>query len=107
MPAEQGQPAAIAPSLAEAASGPAIDSILPAEPAASVADGPVAVIQADLAPQTKDVESTVDATAPAAATDAAAPAPPAGVADDHAGGVADRRRWSLARKLRDWLGLAA
>jgi 8-oxo-dGTP diphosphatase len=104
MPAEQGHPAAIAPSLAEAASGPAIDAILPAERAASVADEPVA---ADLAPQTEELESTVDATAPAAANDAATPAPPAGVADDHAGGVADRRRWSLARKLRDWLGLAA
>jgi len=85
---------------AQAQPEPVMDAIMAAEPAA--------VIQADLAPRTEGPESTVDATAPAAVIDAeAASAAAAGGTDDHADGVADGRRWSLARKLRDWLGLAA
>jgi len=106
VPAEPAQPAAIAPSLA---SEPVTDAIMAAEPAANVADEPAAVIEADVAPQAEDLEATVDAAAPGAIIDAEpAPAPPPAAADDDpAGGVADGRRWSLARKLRDWLGLAA
>jgi hypothetical protein len=95
MPAEQAQPE------------PATDASIAAEPAAVVADMPAAVIQADLPPQTEAPEATVDAAAPAAVIDAEpAPVSSAG-AVDRADGVVDSRRWSLARKLRDWLGLAA
>jgi 8-oxo-dGTP diphosphatase len=91
MPAEAARPDALAPPLAAsacepAASEPVMDAIMAAEPAAEavVADVPAAVIDAE-----------------------PAPASAAGAADDRADGVADGRRWSLARKLRDWLGLAA
>jgi len=97
MPAERAQPE------------PAMDASMAAEPvtAAIVADAAAAVIQADPAPQTEGREATVAATVPAAVIDAEpAPASPAGAAD-RADGVVDSRRWSLARKLRDWLGLAA
>lgn len=97
MPAEQAQPE------------PATDASIAAEPAAEAvaADMPAAVIQADLPPQTEAPEATVDAAAPAAVIDAEpAPVSSAG-AVDRADGVVDSRRWSLARKLRDWLGLAA
>lgn len=98
MPAEQAQPE------------PATDASIAAEPAAEAvaADMLAAVIQADLPPQTEAPEATVDAAAPAAVIDAEpAPVSSTGAADDRADGVVDSRRWSLARKLRDWLGLAA
>ena len=73
-----------------------------------VTAAPAAVIPAELAPQTGDLEAAADAAAPAPLIDAEpAPAPPAAAADGHAAGVAEGGRWSLARKLRDWLGLAA
>ena len=107
MPAGQAQPAEIAPSLAAAASEPVMDGIMAAESAASVADVSAVVIQADVGLQTDEPEAATDAAAPAPVIDAEpAPASAAG-ADGRADGVADGRRWSLARKLRDWLGLAA
>jgi 8-oxo-dGTP diphosphatase len=87
---------------------PVMDAIIAVELAAAavIAQMPAAVIQTDLAPRTEGPESTSDAAAPAAVVDAEpAAVSPAGAADDRADGVG--RRWRLAQKLRDWLGLAA
>jgi len=94
VPGEQAQPE------------PATDASMAVEPAAGAiaADAPAAVIEAGLAPQTEGPEAAVDVPAPAAVIDAESA--PASLAD-RADGVVDNRRWSLARKLRDWLGLAA
>jgi 8-oxo-dGTP diphosphatase len=89
---------------------PVMDAIMAVELAAAavIAQMPAAVNQADPVPRTNDLEVIIDATAPAVVIGAEpAPVSPAAAADDRADGVADRRRWSLARKLRDWLGLAA
>jgi 8-oxo-dGTP diphosphatase len=89
---------------------------MPAAPAqpelvmnAIMAAEPAVVIKADVVPPTEAPEPTIDTTALAAVIDAeAAPASVAGAVDDgRADGIADGRRWSLTRKLRDWLGLAA
>jgi 8-oxo-dGTP diphosphatase len=99
IPAEQARPA------------PMMDAIMAVELAAAavIAQMPAAVSQADLAPQSaKDLDVISDAAAPAVDVGAEpAPVSPAAAADDRADGAADRRRWSLSRKLRDWLGLAA
>lgn len=105
VPAEAARPEALAPPLAASAcEPPAREPVM--DPI--IADVQAAVIPADLAPQTKELETTIDVAAPAAVIDAEpAPVSAAGASDDRADGAADRRRWSLARKLRDWLGLAA
>jgi len=107
-PPQPARPETIAPPLAGASHDPAtgepgMEAIIAAEPAPEAAgpDVPPQMVEGDIAPQTQAPEATIDAAAPAPVVDAE-PAPAAAAADR-----ADNRRWSLARKLRDWLGLAA
>src|SRR4051794_30160820 len=65
---------------------------------------PMPVVQAEIVRQADAVEAMTDAATPASVIDTQpAPAPAAGAAEDRADGGADKRRWSLARKVRDWL----
>jgi 8-oxo-dGTP diphosphatase len=102
-PPGPARPDTTAPPLAASSHEPAtnepvMDAIMAAEPALE------AMLEAESVPQTEALEATIDLAAPAPVVDAEpAPASVTGAADDRA----DNRRWSLARKLRDWLGLAA
>ena len=96
---------AIAPSLAASVGEPAaaeavMDVSVDAEPAlpAMASDAAAPMVQAEAAPQVEVSVVEPDAAAPAALVEAE----PASAA-----AAADGRRWSLAQKVRDWLGLAA
>jgi len=95
----------IAPSLAASVGEPAaaeavLDVSVAAEPAlpAMASDAAAPTVQGEAAPQ---------AEVPVAAADAAAPAALVETEPASAAAVADGRRWSLAQRVRDWLGLAA
>jgi len=89
-------PEAIAPPLAAPGCEPA-DEIIAVAPAvaATVSDLTAVQVEAEHAQESEAIEATVDAEATSA--------PAAGTAD----GATDGRRRSLARRVRDWLGLAA
>ena len=117
-PPAQAEPArsdAIAVPLAapgcEPASGePVMEATLVVESTAEalVTDAAASPVQTELARQTEASEAGIDATAPAPCADSeAASASAAEAAGDRAEAATDRRRWSLAQKVRDWLGLAA
>ena len=95
MPVEEVQPEAIAPPFAAAAE-------------AILSDAPASMVQADIVPQTEALEAVTEAAVPAPIVDTEpAPASAAGATEDRAGEGVVNRGWSLARKLRDWLGRAA
>jgi 8-oxo-dGTP diphosphatase len=107
VPAAPAHADEIAPSLAASAGEAAADEVvmdasMVAEPAlqAMASDAAAPMVQAEAAPQAEVPVATADAAAPAALVEAE-PVPAS------AAGVADGRRWSLAQKVRDWLGLAA
>ena len=100
-------PEAIAPRLAAPGCEPAtseavVDEIIAVVPAvaATVSDLTAVHVEAEHAQESEAIEATVDATAKAPPVDAEAASTPAA-------GTADGRRRSLARRVRDWLGLAA
>jgi 8-oxo-dGTP diphosphatase len=113
--AEAALSEAIVPPLAvpgcePAAGEPVVEEVIVVEPAveAIVSELTAPLVEVECAPQTEGSEATVDATAPAPRVDAeAASVFAAAAADDRATAAADGRRWSLARRVRDWLGLAA
>ena len=99
-----------------AASDPVVETSIAAEPALQMACCDVAAIRdsADDAPQAEacaadsdDLDDAIDAAAMPAENVDAEPAPAAATTDDLPDRVADRGRWSLARKVRDWFGSAA
>jgi len=99
-----------------AASDPVVETSIAAEPALQMACCDVAAIRdsADHAPQAEacaadsdDLDDAIDAAAMPAENVDAEPAPAAATTDDLPDRVADRGRWSLARKVRDWFGSAA
>jgi len=93
MPVEEVQPDAIAPPFAAATE-------------AILSDAPAPMVQAEIVPQTEALEADAAAPAPTMAAEPA-PASAAGATEDRAGEGVVNRGWSLARKVRDWLGLAA
>jgi len=105
-----------------AASDPVAETLIVTElmPEPPVCDGPA--VMAPVVEGAPEVETPASQTeAPASQTETldraigaaaaaivdADPAPPAAAADDRADRGADSRRWSLARKVRDWFGHAA
>jgi len=104
-------PDAIAPLLAgpgcePAAREPVVDEIVVVAPAveAIVSDLTAALVHAERAPPTEAVEADTTAPVPRVDPDAASAS---AVAEDRADAATNGRRWSLAQRVRDWLGLAA